>query len=159
SGVRLRSHPGACILYGAPPRQHPFPGREAQVTSGVPTGSPEKDSEPQSRRRRMRVAVFTTFAASRKEPLAQTLSRMHEGCVAAGLGEPAVGFVLSDATGLASGPLALAGLKRVSSVDRVLKRWPQLHEFERTVTGPATGQGATRVITNVSTDGQVKPLP
>ena len=76
----------------------------------------------------MHVAVFTTFAASRKEPLADTIERIHAAFVAAGFGEPSVRFTLADPPGSvqASVVAAVAGIKRVSSVQRVLKRWPQI---------------------------------
>ena len=67
----------------------------------------------------MRVALHTTFAASKKEPLATMLSRVHQAFLDAGLGEPTVRFTFSDAP--------LAGF--VSSVDRVLKRLPDMARF------------------------------
>jgi hypothetical protein len=45
----------------------------------------------------MLVAMFTTFAASRKEPLAEMIARIHDGFLAAGFGEPSVRFSLADA--------------------------------------------------------------
>jgi hypothetical protein len=66
----------------------------------------------------MRVAPLTTFKASKKEPLAE-LERIHAAFLASGHGEPSVRFSLSDAP--------LPGF--VSSVDRVLKRYPQLERF------------------------------
>ena len=63
----------------------------------------------------MQLAVLTTFAASRKEPLAHTLERIHAGFVSAGECEPLLRF------NFAEGPLT-----KVSSVDRVLKRLPQI---------------------------------
>ena len=67
----------------------------------------------------MRVALLTTFAASRKEPLAALLERIRAAFLTAGQGEPGVRFSFSDA------PVA----RTVSSVDRVLKRHPQLQRF------------------------------
>jgi hypothetical protein len=67
----------------------------------------------------MRVALLTTFKTSKKEPLAEVLERIHAAFLASGQGEPSVRFSLSDAP--------LPGF--VSSVDRVLKRYPQLERF------------------------------
>jgi hypothetical protein len=65
----------------------------------------------------MRVALLTTFAASRKEPLAAMMDRVHAGFVAAGL-EPFIRFNFAD-----------GGVVSFSSVDRVLKRHPELERF------------------------------
>ncbi len=82
----------------------------------------------------MRVALLTEFRASKKEPLAVLLERIHGAFIASGLGEPALVFSFSDAP--------VAGF--VSSVDRVLKRHPELGRFESTVPfgpgGPAVRQ-------------------
>lgn len=67
----------------------------------------------------MRVALLTTFKAGRKEPLAVLLERIHAAFLASGQGEPSLRFSFSD------GPLP--GF--VSSVGRVLKRYPQLKRF------------------------------
>ena len=83
----------------------------------------------------MLVAVFTTFAASRKEPLAEMVERIHAAFLAAGFGEPRVRFTFSDPPGsLELGVVqAIAGIKRVSSIERVLKRTPELERFTREV--------------------------
>jgi hypothetical protein len=67
----------------------------------------------------MRVALLTTFAASKKEPLAAMIERVHQAFLDAGLGEPVIQFNFGDAP--------LAGF--TSSVDRVLKRHPELERF------------------------------
>ena len=67
----------------------------------------------------MRVLLNTEFAASRKEPLVQMFDRIVNGFTEAGLGNPAIHFSLSDAS--------LPG--HVSSVDRVLKRFPDMQRF------------------------------
>ena len=67
----------------------------------------------------MRVALLTTFAASKKEPLGTMMSRVHQAFLDAGLDEPAIRFNLSDHM--------VSGF--TSSVDRVLKRYPELHRF------------------------------
>lgn len=85
----------------------------------------------------MRVALHTTFAASRKEPLAVMLNRVHQGFLDSGLGEPAVRFTFSDAP--------LAGF--VSSVDRVLKRLPDMQRFLAT-NSPMMGLPDVRRLSN-----------
>src|SRR5438552_11936479 len=74
----------------------------------------------------MRVAVHTSFAADRREPLATLLERVYRAFSEAGEGEPTVQFALSDS--------GIHGF--VSSVDRVLKRFPETARFA--VTSPAT---------------------
>ncbi len=44
----------------------------------------------------MLVAMFTTFAAGKKEPLAEAIARIHAGFLAAGFGEPSVRFSPAD---------------------------------------------------------------
>jgi hypothetical protein len=85
----------------------------------------------------MRVALLTTFVASKKEPLAEMLQRIHKAFSGAGLGEPAIGFNFGDA------PL----LVHVSSVDRVLKRHPELERFVTSAV-PMPGIPGTRRISN-----------
>lgn len=70
----------------------------------------------------MLIAFLTTFNASKKEPLAELLERIHAAFLASGLGEPVVQFSLADAP--------LPGF--TSSVDRVLKRYPELARFVST---------------------------
>ena len=70
----------------------------------------------------MNVALITTFAASRKEPLAEVLQRIHSAFLASGLETPEIAFAFAE------GPLPGS----VSSVDRVLKRHPSLRRFEST---------------------------
>lgn len=85
----------------------------------------------------MRVALLTTFAASKKEPLAEVFRRIHQAFLDAGLGAPALRFAFADAL--------LPGF--VSSVDRVLKRYPQLERFV-TMDSPLPNVAAPRRITN-----------
>ncbi len=82
----------------------------------------------------MHLAMLTTFAASKKEPLADVLERIHAAIVAADLGEPFVQFVLADSRG-------------VSSVDRVLKRFPSLERFVQSLQ-PTPGIEAVKAISN-----------
>ena len=108
----------------------------------------------------MLIAVFTTFAASRKEPLADMVERVHGAFLAADFGEPTVRFALSDPPGSLEAGLvqAIAGIKRVSSIERVLKRWPELERFARVV-GSAAQRGAkARVMSNLMPSGAVEPV-
>jgi hypothetical protein len=95
----------------------------------------------------MNLAMHTTFAASRKEPLAEVLERIHTALLAANLGEPQIQFVLADPQ--------VGG--RVSSVDRVLKRFPDLKRFERTrpsqYAAPQHAAAGSKMITNVTSSG------
>jgi hypothetical protein len=70
----------------------------------------------------MHVGLVTTFHASRKEPLAQLLERIHSAFLASHLGELLIQFSFSDSP--------VPGF--VSSVDRVLKRHPTLSRFVST---------------------------
>ncbi len=67
----------------------------------------------------MQVAVVTTFAASRKEPLIEMMNRVYQGFVEAGVADPNIRFNFGDGIGPGG----------VSSVDRVLKRHPELGRF------------------------------
>ena len=108
----------------------------------------------------MFVAVFTTFAASRKEPLAEMVERIHAAFLAAGFGEPRVRFTFSDPPGsLELGVVqAIAGIKRVSSIERVLKRTPELERFTREVSSSAQRGGKTRVMSNLMPGGALEPV-
>ena len=90
----------------------------------------------------MNIALHTTFAASRAEPLAGTLERIHKALSAANLGEAQIQFVLADPQ--------VGG--RVSSVDRVLKRFPDLKRFERN-RAPQFAAAGTKLITNITGSG------
>jgi hypothetical protein len=84
----------------------------------------------------MQVALLTTFRASRKEPLAEMLDRVHGAFLASGLGEPAIRFAFADS------PLP----KSISIVDRVVKRFPELERFVSS--SPRPGGAAVRQISN-----------
>src|SRR6202040_96836 len=86
----------------------------------------------------MRVALLTTFAVSKKEPLVAMMDRVHQAFLDAGLGEPAIRFNFSDEQG--------AG---VSSVDRMLKRLPEVERFV-TAASPRPGIPEARRISNGS---------
>ena len=83
----------------------------------------------------MRVALQTTFAASRKEPLVEMLGRVHQGFVDAGL-QPFIRFNFGDGM-----------VVSYSSVDRVLKRHPELARFV-TEAAPMPGLPASRRLSN-----------
>jgi len=85
----------------------------------------------------MRVALLTTFAATRKEPLGEVVARIHKAFADAGLPEPEIRFNFGDAP--------LPGF--VSSVDRVLKRHPELKRFV-TDAAPMPGIPGARRISN-----------
>jgi hypothetical protein len=108
----------------------------------------------------MLIAVFTTFAADRKEPLGDAVERVHAAFLAARFGEPKVHFAMSDSPGSVEINLVqeIAGIKRVSSIARVLKRWPQLERFARVVGSTASGGGKTRVMSNLMVTGAVEPV-
>jgi len=66
----------------------------------------------------MQVALMTTFVASRKEPLADLLQRIHAAFLSSGLGDPAVLFTFSDS------PVGSS-----AAVDRLLKKYPEFERF------------------------------
>jgi len=85
----------------------------------------------------MRVALLTSFAASKKEPLAETLDRIRGALKESGLSEPVIRFNFGDSP--------IAGY--VSSVDRVLKRHRELDRFV-TSQPPMPGIPGARRISN-----------
>ncbi len=85
----------------------------------------------------MRVALLTTFVANKKEPLAEMLQRIQQAFSVAGMGEPAIRINFGDAP--------LQG--HVSSVDRALKRHPELERFV-TSASPMPGIPGARRISN-----------
>src|SRR5262249_19759764 len=85
----------------------------------------------------MHVALVINFRASRKEPLADVLEQIHAAFPASGLGEPVVQFSFADAP--------LPGF--VSSVARVLKRYPDLNRFASTAS-TMPGSPPVRLISN-----------
>jgi hypothetical protein len=87
----------------------------------------------------MRVAVRSTFAASRKEPLVEVFNRVHQAFLDAGLGEPAIRFTFGDAP--------VEGF--VSAVDRVLKRLPDMKAFLAT-NSPMLGFPEVRRLSNAA---------
>lgn len=88
----------------------------------------------------MRIALVTTFAATRKEPLAEMLDRIRQAFLHAGLSEPAIRFTLID-------PPASKG---TSAIDRILKRHPEMERF--LLPGPLTpGRSEARMLSNAAT--------
>jgi len=85
----------------------------------------------------MHLALLTTFAAGRKDPLAEMLDRVYSAIIAGGFGEPALLFTLLESPH-----------SRVSSVDRALKRFPELRAVERRTEATKNGIPSTRVLTN-----------
>ena len=91
----------------------------------------------------MHLALLTTFVASRKEPLAEVLERIHAALIAAEFGEPHVQFVMAD-------PM----VGGVSSVARVIKRFPSLGRFVQTMApSPSVGTLERKIITNRTSSG------
>jgi hypothetical protein len=84
----------------------------------------------------MRVALLHTFVASKKEPLAAMLDRVHQAFLDSGLGEPVIRFNFGDPQ-----------VGGVSSVARVLKRFPDLERFV-TTKEPMPGLPGVRRISN-----------
>ena len=108
------------------------------LASHVPIGIAVFDLRPDWSSRLMRVALVTSFAASRKEPLLAMIDRVHQGFLDAGLAEPIIRFNFGDAQ-IGGG---------VSSVDRVLKRHPELARFvtdAQPMPGIAAIAGARRI--------------
>ena len=105
----------------------------------------------------MLVAVFTTFASSRKQPLGDVVERVHAAFVATGFGERTIRFSTSDPPDSPeiSAITAAMGTKRVSSIGRILKRWPELAPFVR-LAGAAGRQ--LRMMSNLSDGGAVTPI-
>jgi hypothetical protein len=73
----------------------------------------------------MQVALLTTFAVTKKEPLSVLLERIHAAFLASGLGEPSILFTFSDP------PVPGA----FSTIDRLLKKYPDFARF----TGESSG--------------------
>jgi hypothetical protein len=97
----------------------------------------------------MRVALLHTFAASRKEPLAVMMDRVHQAFLDSGLGEPIIRFNFGD------GPIA----RGLSSIDRVLKRHPELARFV-TDAQPMPGiPGARRISNGPLSSGAGEAVP
>ena len=67
----------------------------------------------------MQVALMTTFAVTKKEPLADLLERIHAAFLSSGLGEPSILFTFSDS------PVP----KSSTAIDRLLKKHPEFARF------------------------------
>jgi hypothetical protein len=88
----------------------------------------------------MRVAMHISFAASKKEPLAEMVGRIRRAFLDAGLAEPAIRFTLVDSS-LTKGS---------SLIDRVLKRHPEMERF-LTFSPLILGSSASRLLSNAAT--------
>jgi hypothetical protein len=97
----------------------------------------------------MRVALLTTFVASRKEPLAEMLQRIYQAFPAASLGETVIRFNFGDTQFSAS----------VSAVDRVLKRYPELARFVTTAVPAPLISGARRITNDLLSPAAGEALP
>jgi hypothetical protein len=106
----------------------------------------------------MYLAVFSVFAASKKEPFADALKRIHDAFVGAGLGEPLVRFHLTDPPAAAGNLATSLGIKRVSSIARVLKRYPALGKFVHRGPQQPDGTFTIRGLSNLSQAGVVEPV-
>ena len=99
----------------------------------------------------MRLALLTTFAANKKEQLALVAERIHNAVLDAGLPEPDIRFTFGDAP--------TPGF--VSSVDRVLRRHPELERFV-TSASPMSNIPSARRISNgpmSAAAGEAIPFP
>jgi hypothetical protein len=85
----------------------------------------------------MLLALLTSFTASKKEPLMVMMDRVRQAFLDAGLGQPSIQFSFGD-------PM-VPGF--TSSVDRVLKRYPELSRFV-TNAAPMPGVPGARRISN-----------
>jgi len=96
----------------------------------------------------MRVALITSFAASRKEPLLVMMDRVYQGFLDAAL-DPFVRFNFGDAQ-VGGG---------VSSVDRVLKRHPELARFVTDAQPMPNIAGARRISNGPMSAGSGESVP
>jgi hypothetical protein len=97
----------------------------------------------------LKVALLTTFAASKKEPLVAMMNRIRQALLDNELGEPSIRFNFGD-------PL-VPGF--TSSVDRVLKRYPDLKRFV-TDAEPMPGiRGARRISNGPLSPGAGEGVP
>ena len=95
----------------------------------------------------MRVALLTTFAADRKEPLAALVARIHRAFFDAGLGAPAIEFSFADAP--------VAGF--TSGVDRALKKHPAMARFESRTDLPG-GASIRRLSNDAASSAAGEPI-
>jgi hypothetical protein len=88
------------------------------------------------------------------------VERVHGAFLSAGFGEPTVRFALADPPGSLEAGLvqAIAGIKRVSSIERVVKRWPELERFARVESSAAQRGAKTRVMSNLMPSGAIEPV-
>src|SRR5271170_8059278 len=88
----------------------------------------------------MRVAMNLTFAASKKEPLAEMIDRIRQVFLDAGLGEPVIRFTLHDSPRATTSP-----------IDRVMKRYPEMERFQAFRVLIPGDNKESRLLTNAET--------
>jgi hypothetical protein len=87
----------------------------------------------------MRVALNTTIAAIKKEPLAEMVGRIRQAFLDAGLAEPTIRFTFCD-----------SALRKGVPIDRVLKRFPEMERFI-TFDPILPGASQSRLLSNAKT--------
>lgn len=97
----------------------------------------------------MQVALLTTFAVTKKEPLAALLERIHAAFLASGLGEPSILFSFSDA------PVPGA----FSTIDRLLKKYPDFARFAGEQSGIPNVPPIRRVSNRPGSPGAGQSVP
>lgn len=97
----------------------------------------------------MRVAILTTFRKQKKEPLSATLLRVHQAFQSSGLAEPAITFTFSDAP--------IDGF--TSSVQRAVKRFPQLRRFQTSAPLLPSAPAAAQISNGPGTPAAGQSLP
>jgi hypothetical protein len=108
----------------------------------------------------MFIAVFHLLAASKAEPLATMLDRVHAAFRNAGLGSTSVTFTLADHARIANLAVLreVPGFKRVSAIERVLKRMPSMEPFVRSAAARDGEAPAIQALTNLGPGGSVEPV-
>ena len=106
----------------------------------------------------MRLAVFSIFATGRKEPFGELFARVLKAFEAAGLGATQLRFRMSD--GAVATPLreAIGAPKPVSSIARVLKRYPDFERFAHRGPRPGGGAASIHMLSNITVEGTVEPV-
>ncbi len=106
----------------------------------------------------MRLAVFSVFAASPKQPFGEVFARILEAFGAAVPGAVELRFRMADG-GVATPLRAAIGMpKPVSSIARVLKSYPDFMRFAHRAPNPAGGEPVIHMLSNIAADGSVAPV-
>jgi hypothetical protein len=106
----------------------------------------------------MRLAVFSIFAASPKQPLGQVFARVLSAFHTAGLGAVELRFRMADGAFATPLRVAIGMPKRVSSIARVLKRFPGFERYAHRAPGPVNGEPVIHMLSNIGTDGAIMPV-